>query len=113
MTRRRIPEKSADHAKENITSYHEKQLKEGYEIKKANGIILGQIVRGLARVGIYVPGGTAAYPSTVLMNAIPAKIAGVKEIVMITPPIIEKQEKWRLGLQSQPGYFSRCLSGRS
>ena len=80
------------HAKENITAYHEKQMKQGYEIKKENGIVLGQIVRGLARVGIYVPGGTAAYPSTVLMNAIPAKIAGVQEIVMITPPIIEKQE---------------------
>lgn len=78
------------HAKENITVYHEKQVKQGYEIKKDNGIILGQTVRGLAKVGIYVPGGTAAYPSTVLMNAIPAKIAGVEEIVMVTPPIIER-----------------------
>jgi len=78
------------HAKENITAYHEKQVKQGYEMKKDNGIILGQMVRGLARVGIYVPGGTAAYPSTVLMNAIPAKIAGVEEIVMVTPPIIER-----------------------
>ena len=51
-----------------------------------NGIIMGQRVRGLERVGIYVPGGTAAYPSSVLMNAIPAKIAGVKEIIMVTPP---------------------------
>jgi histidinol dehydrogenase len=51
-----------------------------------NGVIMGQRVRGLNRVGIYVPGGTAAYPSSVLMNAIPAKIAGVKEIVMVTPP---------------------------
>ncbi len=79
------------HAKENITAYHEKQVKQGYEMKKDNGIILGQMVRGLARVGIYVPGGTAAYPSTVLMNAIPAKIAGVEEIVMVTPPIIERK----------------------
>ena len=78
------------HAKENITVYHEKQVKQGYEINKDNGIVLGQLVRGLARVGIYVPGGTAAYPSTVLMNAIPAKIAGVREIVMVTPPIIER-----------------------
>lgn len=84
--------KALKHAKENITLYHEKQVKQGYEIKKENGIILGQLVRGLARVGIYVPGGTAAYPSTVLMNAIPAKLAGVEEIVMITPPIIEKKE---------------------
>ena len=53
---------------------------------KANGVIMGQRVRGLARVGLYVPGGTAAYPSSVLMNAIPAKIAGVKELVMVTPP---------------------------
>lgn len=78
------------HAKENIAAYHEKQVRQGYEIKKDKGIVLGQIVRGLSRVGIYVPGGTAAYPSTVLMNAIPAKIAGVEEIVMVTPPVIEK-----------------------
>ena len=52
----------------------------------ANGVILGQRIRGLERVGLYVPGGTAAYPSSVLMNAIPAKIAGVKEIIMVTPP---------------------------
>ncbi len=77
------------HAKENITLYHEKQLKQGYEIQKDQGVVLGQIVRGLSRVGLYVPGGTAAYPSTVLMNGIPAKIAGVKEVIMITPPIIE------------------------
>ena len=77
------------HAKENIESYHEKQRRQGYEMEKDNGIVLGQIVRGLSRVGIYVPGGTAAYPSTVLMNAIPARIAGVKEIIMVTPPIIE------------------------
>jgi histidinol dehydrogenase len=84
--------RALQHAKENITAYHEKQVKQGYEMKKDDGIILGQTVRGLSRVGIYVPGGTAAYPSTVLMNAIPAKIAGVDEIVMVTPPIIEKKE---------------------
>ena len=54
---------------------------------KDNGCILGQKVRGLNRVGLYVPGGTAAYPSSVLMNAVPAKIAGVKEIIMVTPPL--------------------------
>lgn len=86
--------KALEHAKENIAAYHEKQVKPGYEMKKDGGIILGQTVRGLSRVGIYVPGGTAAYPSTVLMNAIPAKIAGVEEIVMVTPPIVEKKE-WR------------------
>jgi len=78
------------HAKENITAYHEKQVAQGYEIRKEKGVVLGQTVRGLSRVGIYVPGGTAAYPSTVLMNAIPAKIAGVEEIVMVTPPVTEK-----------------------
>jgi histidinol dehydrogenase len=79
------------HAKDNITAYHEKQERQGYEMRKDDGIILGQTVRGLSRVGIYVPGGTAAYPSTVLMNAIPAKLAGVEEIVMVTPPVIEKK----------------------
>jgi histidinol dehydrogenase len=79
------------HAKENIAAYHEKQARQGYEIRKEKGVILGQTVRGLSRVGIYVPGGTAAYPSTVLMNAIPAKIAGVEEIIMVTPPIVEKK----------------------
>jgi histidinol dehydrogenase len=79
------------HAKANIEAYHEKQVKQGYEMKKENGIVLGQTVRGLFRVGIYVPGGTAAYPSTVLMNAIPARLAGVEEIIMVTPPIVEKK----------------------
>lgn len=73
-------------AAENIACYHEKQLQEGYEIQKENGVYLGQRVIPLERVGVYVPGGRAAYPSTVLMNVIPAKIAGVKEIVMVTPP---------------------------
>lgn len=73
-------------AAENIACYHEKQLQEGYEIKKEDGVYLGQRVIPLERVGVYVPGGRAAYPSTVLMNVIPAKIAGVKEIVMVTPP---------------------------
>ncbi len=72
-------------AKENISLYHEKQLKSGYDIQKEDGIRLGQIVRPLKRVGLYVPGGTAAYPSTVLMDAIPAKIAGVEEIIIVTP----------------------------
>ncbi|HVI39254.1 MAG TPA: histidinol dehydrogenase, partial [Anaerovoracaceae bacterium] len=94
--------KALQHAKENITAYHVKQVKQGYEIKKDNGIILGQIVRGLSRVGIYVPGGTAAYPSTVLMNAIPAKLAGVEEIVMVTPPIIEKKEGTEPSCKANP-----------
>ena len=73
-------------AAENIACYHEKQLQEGYEIQKEDDVYLGQRVIPLERVGVYVPGGRAAYPSTVLMNVIPAKIAGVKEIVMVTPP---------------------------
>ncbi|WP_297632512.1 histidinol dehydrogenase [uncultured Clostridium sp.] len=73
-------------AKRNIEEYHNLQNYEGYELKRNNGVILGQRVLPIERVGVYVPGGTAAYPSTVLMNVIPAKIAGVKEIIMITPP---------------------------
>lgn len=72
---------------ENITEFHNRQLDQGFIDAKANGVILGQKVRGLEKVGLYVPGGTAAYPSSVLMNAIPAKIAGVKEIIMVTPPL--------------------------
>lgn len=74
-------------AQENITDYHQRQKQQGYVNYKEDGSIIGQRVRGLERVGIYVPGGTAAYPSTVLMNAIPAKIAGVKELIMVTPPL--------------------------
>ena len=64
---------------ENIRVFHEKQKSQSFVDTKDNGVILGQRVRGLERVGLYVPGGTAAYPSSVLMNAVPAKIAGVKE----------------------------------
>ncbi|NMB27880.1 MAG: histidinol dehydrogenase [Tissierellia bacterium] len=73
-------------AKKNIEKYHKKQLKNSYFIHEEEDIILGQIIRPIEKVGIYVPGGKAAYPSTVLMNVLPAKIAGVKEIIMITPP---------------------------
>lgn len=73
-------------AARNIRDFHERQKQQSWLTTQENGVIMGQRVRGLARVGIYVPGGTAAYPSSVLMNAIPAKIAGVKEIVMVTPP---------------------------
>ena len=73
-------------AKENIYTYHEKQKRDGFEIKKENGIVLGQKITPIERAGVYVPGGTASYPSTVLMNVIPAKIAGVKNITMVTPP---------------------------
>lgn len=73
-------------AAENITEYHKNQVQNGFEIKKENGIILGQKVLPVKRAGLYVPGGTAAYPSTVLMDCIPAKIAGVKELCITTPP---------------------------
>ena len=72
-------------AKKQIIEFHKNQIGNSWSIYKENGVIMGQIVRPLERVAIYVPGGTAAYPSTVLMNVIPAQIAGVKEIVMITP----------------------------
>ncbi len=74
-------------AVENITAFHTRQKREGFCVTEENGVIMGQRVRGLDKVGLYVPGGTAAYPSSVLMNAIPAKIAGVNEIIMVTPPL--------------------------
>lgn len=75
-----------ENAKANIESYHKQQLETGFEDQPSEGVIRGQLIRPIERVGVYVPGGTAAYPSSVLMNVIPAKIAGVKEIIMITPP---------------------------
>lgn len=73
-------------AKNNIYDFHLRQAQQSWMTTNENGVIMGQRIRGLSRVGIYVPGGTAAYPSSVLMNAVPAKIAGVKEIIMVTPP---------------------------
>lgn len=72
-------------ARENIRAYHRHQLREGFCIDEGNGIILGQKITAIEKVGVYVPGGTASYPSTVLMDVIPAEIAGVSEIVMTTP----------------------------
>lgn len=72
-------------AAENIRVFHEKQVRKGFQIEKGNGVIVGQKITPIEKVGLYVPGGTAAYPSTVLMDAIPAKIAGCDEIVMVTP----------------------------
>lgn len=71
----------------NIRDFHARQKQQSWLETRADGVMMGQRVRGLHRVGIYVPGGTAAYPSSVLMNAIPAKIAGVEEIIMTTPPL--------------------------
>ena len=70
----------------NIRSYHEKQVRNSWFDAKADGTILGQKMTPLASVGVYVPGGKAAYPSSVLMNIVPAKVAGVEKIVMVTPP---------------------------
>lgn len=75
-----------EHAAANIRDYNEKLLAKTLEWKSPDGGVVGRVVRGLTRVGLYVPGGTAAYPSSVLMNAIPAKVAGVEELVMVTPP---------------------------
>ncbi|MEH7413736.1 histidinol dehydrogenase [Neobacillus drentensis] len=73
-------------AAENIKSFHEKQLRPSWMTTEENGTILGQKITPLDSVGVYVPGGTATYPSSVLMNVIPAKVAGVKRIVMVSPP---------------------------
>ena len=70
----------------NIRSYHEKQMQYSWFDSKPDGTLLGQKVTALQRIGIYVPGGKAAYPSSVLMNVMPAKVAGVEEIIMVTPP---------------------------
>lgn len=78
--------KNLEEARDNIEFFHKAQLKSGFELTKENGVYLGQRILPLAKVGVYVPGGRAAYPSSVLMNVIPAKIAGVPEIVMVTPP---------------------------
>ena len=70
----------------NIREFHEKQVRNSFMITREKGVVLGQRIIPVDRAGLYVPGGTAAYPSTVLMNAIPAKIAGCKEVVVVTPP---------------------------
>ncbi|WP_172357762.1 histidinol dehydrogenase [Lactococcus insecticola] len=73
-------------AKANIESYHKHQIEPGFVDAQTTGVVRGQLVLPIAKVGVYVPGGTAAYPSSVLMNVLPAKIAGVSEIYMVTPP---------------------------
>jgi len=81
-----------ERAAENIKDFHNNQIQKGFDLPPKNGIILGQRVTPIERVGLYVPGGTAPYPSTVLMNCIPAKIAGVKEIILATPPSSEGEK---------------------
>ena len=70
----------------NISRYHEQQRRQNYTLTGENGVVLGKVYRPVERVGMYVPNGTAAYPSTVLMDLIPARIAGCEEIIMVTPP---------------------------
>lgn len=72
-------------AKENITAFHSKQVRNSFIINEKDGVIIGQKVLPIEKVGLYVPGGTASYPSSVLMNCVPAKIAGCSEIIMVTP----------------------------
>ena len=73
-------------AKENIYAFHSRQVRNSFLINDKDGVVIGQKIIPIEKVGLYVPGGTAAYPSSVLMNAVPAKIAGCSEIVMVTPP---------------------------
>lgn len=73
-------------AEENIRKFHEKQVRNSFIINEKNGVVTGQKITAIEKVGLYVPGGTAAYPSTVLMDSVPAKIAGCKEICIVTPP---------------------------
>ncbi|MBQ9980224.1 MAG: histidinol dehydrogenase [Oscillospiraceae bacterium] len=73
-------------AAENIRAFHSRQVREGFKMETSAGAVMGQKITPLQRAGLYVPGGTAAYPSTVLMNCIPAKLAGVEEVVLVSPP---------------------------
>ena len=73
-------------AMENIHAFHSMQLREGFRLERPNGVYMGQKITPIEKVGLYIPGGTASYPSTVFMNAIPAKLAGCPLVVMVTPP---------------------------
>ena len=76
-------------AADNIRAFHKRQVRNSFVINEKDGVVTGQKVMPIEKVGLYVPGGTAAYPSTVLMDSVPAKIAGCREIVMVTPPTKE------------------------
>ena len=78
--------KTLEFASKNIYEFHFKQKREGFEVKRKEGVVVGQKITPIERAGIYVPGGTASYPSTVLMDAIPAIVAGCSRVVMVTPP---------------------------
>lgn len=78
-------------AAENIRAFHSMQLREGFRLERPNGVYMGQKVTPIEKIGLYIPGGTASYPSTVFMNAIPAKLAGCPLVVMVSPPNAEGQ----------------------
>lgn len=75
-----------EEAAENIRDFHRRQVRNSFVVSQQDGVVLGQKITPIERVGLYIPGGTAAYPSSVLMNCVPAKIAGCREIVMVSPP---------------------------
>lgn len=77
--------KILERTKDQITEYHKNQIEKSWTMYKDNGVVMGQLVRPIATVALYVPGGTATYPSTVMMNAVPAKLAGVEDLYIITP----------------------------
>ena len=89
-------------AAERIRAFHEKQIQKSWQYQEPDGTMLGQQITALDSVGIYVPGGKAAYPSTVLMNAIPAKVAGVKRILMMVPDRLVKLTSWYWLLRLSP-----------
>jgi histidinol dehydrogenase len=95
----------------NIRYYHERQLAKDWSVEMANGVRLGQRIRPLQIVGLYVPGGSAAYPSTVMMNAIPAQVAGVERIVVVTPPAQFAQNPVIAAVLKELGLFEVYLVG--
>lgn len=80
-------------AEERIRAFHENEVSRSWLTSSEDGSVMGQVVRGLSRVGVYVPGGTAAYPSSVLMNIVPAKLAGVEEVIVATPPFLSEESR--------------------
>ncbi len=96
---------------DNIRIYHQRQLTTDWEIERNNGVRLGQRVRPLGIVGLYVPGGSAAYPSTVMMNAIPAQVAGIERIVVVTPPAQFKQNPVIAAVIKELGLFEVYIIG--
>lgn len=95
LTRITAPQREAlEVAAARVRSYHEKQKQDSWSYTEADGTVLGQKVTPLDRAGLYVPGGKASYPSSVLMNAIPAKVAGVTEVVMVVPTPVARSTSW-------------------